>query len=97
MFHKKEWPPLIQIPKGHILFCIKNPNHSNSIKRFSETDIIKMLEFLIDNIFATFGGRVFQQTACIPMDTNCAPLRTSSFIRMTQTSYRGFVIKSKRR
>jgi hypothetical protein len=25
-----------------------------------ETDIIKMLEFLIDNIFAMFGGRDFQ-------------------------------------
>ena len=29
--------------------------------KFSETDIIKMLEFLIDNIFVMFGGRVFQQ------------------------------------
>jgi hypothetical protein len=37
----------------------KNPNHSNSIQKFSETDI-KMLEFLIDNIFFMFGGRVFQ-------------------------------------
>jgi hypothetical protein len=26
-----------------------------------------MLEFLIDNIFAMFGGRVFQQTAGIPI------------------------------
>jgi hypothetical protein len=26
-----------------------------------KTDIIKMLEFLIDNIFVMFGGRVFQQ------------------------------------
>ena len=45
-------------------------NHSDSTKRFSETDIINMLEFLIDNIFATFGGRVFQQTVGIPMGTN---------------------------
>jgi hypothetical protein len=33
-----------------------------------------MLEFLIDNIFAMFGGRVFQQTVGIPMGTNCASL-----------------------
>jgi hypothetical protein len=33
-----------------------------------------MLEFLIDNIFLMFGGRVFQPTVDIPMDTNCAPL-----------------------
>ena len=30
-----------------------------------------MLEFLIDNMFAMFGGRVFQQTVDIPMGTNC--------------------------
>jgi hypothetical protein len=29
---------------------------------FSETNIINMLEFLIDNIFALFGERVFQHT-----------------------------------
>jgi len=29
-----------------------------------------MLEFFIDNIFDLFGGRVFQQTAGIPMGTS---------------------------
>jgi len=33
-----------------------------------------MLQFLIDNIFVLFGGRVFQQTVSITMGTNCAPL-----------------------
>jgi len=33
-----------------------------------------MLEFLIDNMFVMFDGRVFQQTIGIPMGTNCAPL-----------------------
>jgi hypothetical protein len=49
-------------------------HHSDSTKKFSETDIFNMLEFLIDNIFVMFGGRVFQQTVGIPMCTNCAPL-----------------------
>ena len=44
--------------------------HSDSAKKFSETDIINMLEFLIDNIFVIFGGRVFQQTVGITMGTN---------------------------
>ena len=35
-------------------------NHSDSTKTFSETDIINMLEFLIDNIFVIIGGRVCQ-------------------------------------
>ena len=38
-----------------------------------------MLDFLIDNIFVTFGGRVFQQTVGIPMGTNCAPLLADLF------------------
>ena len=29
-----------------------------------------MLEFLIDNIFIMFGGRIFQQTVGIPTGTN---------------------------
>jgi hypothetical protein len=33
-----------------------------------------MLEFLIDNIFVFFGGRVFQQTVGIPIGANFAPL-----------------------
>jgi hypothetical protein len=32
--------------------------------------MFNMLEFLIDNIFVMFGGRVFQQTVGIPMGTN---------------------------
>jgi hypothetical protein len=33
-----------------------------------------MLEFLIDNIFVSFGGKLFQQVVGLPMGTNCAPL-----------------------
>ena len=39
-----------------------------------------MLEFLVDNIFVIFGGKVFQQIAGIPMDTNCAPLLADIFL-----------------
>jgi nitrogen fixation protein len=31
-----------------------------------------MLEFLIDNIFVSFAGILFQQVVGIPMVTNCA-------------------------
>ena len=55
-------------------------DHADSNKKFSETDIIKMLDFLIDNIFVTFRGRVFQQTVGIPMGTNCAPLLADLFL-----------------
>ena len=39
-----------------------------------------MLEYLIDNIFVEFGGRIFQQTIGIPMGTNCAPLFADLFL-----------------
>ena len=55
-------------------------NHSDSKKKFSETDIINMLEFLIDNIFVTIDGCVFQQTVGMPMGTNCAPLLADLFL-----------------
>jgi hypothetical protein len=38
---------------------------------FSETDIIGMLEFLIENIFVIFGERIRQQTVERPMGTIC--------------------------
>ena len=54
-------------------------SHSDSTKRFSETDIINMLECFIDNIFAMLGGRVFQQTVGIVAGTNYAPLLADLF------------------
>jgi hypothetical protein len=38
-----------------------------------------MLGFLIDNIFAIFGNKIFQQTTGIPIGTNCAPLLADLF------------------
>ena len=39
-----------------------------------------MLEYLIDNSFVEFGGRIFQQSIGIPMGTNCAPLLADLFL-----------------
>ena len=39
-----------------------------------------MHEFLIDNIFVFFSGRVFQQTVGVPMGTNCVPLFADLFL-----------------
>ena len=43
-------------------------------------NICKMIEFLIDNIFVQFGGRLFHQVIGIPMGTNCAPLLADLFL-----------------
>jgi len=56
-----------------------------------------MLEILMDNIFVIFGGRVFQQTVGIPMDTNCAPLLADLFIYSYQAeSIQGFLKKNEK-
>ena len=54
--------------------------HSDSNSEYTEDDIIKMLEFLVDNIFVVFAGKVFQQIVGIPMGTNCAPLLADIFL-----------------
>ena len=54
--------------------------HSHSKNKYTEEDIIKMLEFLVDNIFVVFAGKVFQQIIGIPMGTNCAPLLADIFL-----------------
>ena len=50
---------------------------------YTADNICKMIEFLIDNIFVQFGGRLFRQVIGIPMGTNCAHyLLTFSFTLM---------------
>jgi hypothetical protein len=73
-------------------------HHSDSTKKFSETDIVKMVEFLIDNIFAMFGGRDFQQTVGIPMGTNCAPLLADLFFYSYEADFiQGFLKKNEKK
>ena len=54
--------------------------HSDSKSKYTEEDIIMMLEFLVDNIFVVFAGKVFQPIIGIPMGTNCAPLLADLFL-----------------
>ena len=38
----------------------------NAKHKYSDTDVINMLNFLIDNIFVQLGDQVFQQSIGIP-------------------------------
>ena len=35
-------------------------DHSDALQKYLDADVIKMLEYLIDNIFVEFGGQIFQ-------------------------------------
>ena len=50
-------------------------DHSDVPQKYSDADLIKMLAYLIDNMFVDFGGRIFQQTIGIPIGTlhRCLP------------------------
>ena len=79
-------------------YFVKKKKHSDSTKKFSETDFINMLEFLIDNKFVIFGGRVFQQTVGIPMGTNCAPLLADLFLYSYEVDFiRGLLKKNEKK
>ena len=60
--------------------CYFVKEHSDSKNKYTEDDIVNMLEFLVDNIFVVFGGKVFPQIVGIPMGTNCAPLLADIFL-----------------
>jgi hypothetical protein len=53
-----------------------------------------MLDFLIDNIFVLFGGRVFQQTIGIPMGTNCAPRLADLFLHAYEADFLQGLLKN---
>ena len=58
--------------------------------------MISMLEFLIDNIFVMFGGKIFQQIIGIPMGTNCAPLLADLFLHSYESEFLQTLIKDKK-
>ena len=62
-----------RLSTSYVPFTYKGPyfvkDHSDSKHKYTENDIVNMLEFLVDNIFVVFGGKVFQQIVGIPMGT----------------------------
>ena len=42
--------------------------------------MIRLLNWLIDNIYVTFGDKVFRQKIGIPMGTDCAPFLANLFL-----------------
>ena len=73
---------------------------SNKIQKgktcYSEEQVISMLEFLIDNIFVSFRGILFQQVVGIPMGTNCAPLLADLFLYTYESELLQKLVKDKK-
>ena len=69
-------------------------NHSEAKNKYTEDDIVRMIEFLVDNIFVECGGVIFQQVIGIPMGTNCAPLLADLFLYSYEAEFIQTLIKS---
>ena len=54
--------------------------HSDSKSKYTEEDIIKMLEFLAYHIFVVFAGKVFQQIIGNFMGKKCLSLLAEIFL-----------------
>ena len=64
---------------------------------YTADNICKTIEFLIDNIFVQFGGRLFHQAIGIPMGTNCAPFLAGLFLYSYENEFLDNMIKSDHR
>ena len=58
--------------------------------------MISMLEFLIDNIFVSFGGALFQQVVGIPMATNFTPLLADLFLYSYESEFLQNLVKDRK-
>jgi hypothetical protein len=71
-------------------------DHRLAPHSYSEEQVISMLEFLIDNIFVSFGGTLFQYVVGIPMGTNCAPLLADLFLYSYESEFLQKLVKDKK-
>ena len=60
---------------------------SDAKTKYAVEDIIRMREFLVDNISVVFAGKVFQQIIGIPIGTNCTPLLTDIFLYSCEAGF----------
>ena len=65
--------------------------------KYTASDICKIIECLVDNIYVRFGGQLFRQTVGIPMGTNCAPLLTDLFLYSYENEFLNKFIKEGKR
>ena len=64
--HKNGATQYTHIKVGRNESCFSN-DPLNGDNKYAASDICKMIEFLMDNIYVMFGGQLFRQTVGIPM------------------------------
>ena len=69
-------------------------NNIDAKIKYTDVEVIKMINFLIDNILIKFAGMTFRQTIGIPMGTNCAPLLADLFLYSYEAEFMQSLHKS---
>ena len=82
----------IKVTRAQVYFTHDINGSGNNM--YTTDNICKMIEFLIDNIFVQFGGRLFRQVNGIPVGTNCAPLLADLFLYSYENEFLDNMIKS---
>ena len=79
--------------KGKV-FWTDIPSKAASKFSIPEETLIKLVEYLIDNIYVSIGNRVYRQCVGIPMGTDCAPLLANLFLFYYEYKYVKNLIKN---
>ena len=69
----------------------------NCDNKYTASDICKMTEVLVDNIYVRFAGQLSRPMVGIPMGTNCAPLLTDLFLYSYENRVLDKLIKESKR
>ena len=96
--HKNGWSYTIytHIKVGRNKSCFTS-DPLNGDNKYTANNICKMIEFLVDNIYARFGGQLFRQMVGIHMVTNCAPLLADLFLHSYENEFLDKLIKKGKR
>ena len=70
---------------------IHDPTSSNRDNKYTASDICKMNEFLVDNIYVRFDGQLFRHG--ILLGTNCAPLLADLFLCSCENEFLDKLVK----
>ena len=80
----------IKVYRNESYFTSDPPNDDN---KYAASDICKMIEFLVDNVYVRFGGQLFRQMVGIPIGRNCAPLLADLFLYSYENKFLDKLIK----
>ena len=84
------WLSMIKL-KGHICYRTFWLH-----QKYTDDNIIDILNFLTHNTFDMFGRQLFQQTVFILIGTNCAPLLADLFLYWYEAKFWQILLKQKK-